>query len=306
MANILVIGATGFVGGHLARGLAAAGHAVRCLARRPERLAGDLAASCEVAVGDLLDAASIRRALEGVDAAYICIHTLSPQRAAAPGQGFMDIELQGLRNLVAACQSTGVRRLIYLTSLGISAGSRSTWTRERWRAEQLLLESGLDVTILRPGQIVGRGGHGFDMMLGQARRRLALLLFAPGQLWRNIALGDLLYYLIGVLAEPRSYGQRYDVGCDDVLSYRQMVDVASDMLGSRHPWKVQVPTGLLLLLAPVIERGAGLPPGALRGLLDGGEEDMVGDPAPIRAILPRPPLPYRRAVAVALAPADAA
>ena len=302
MEKILVIGATGFVGKHLVQALVQSGHMVRCLARNPDQFRNMSGTACEVVKGDISDAESIRKALELVEAAYICINTLSAQQNTTKNLGFMDIEMNGLRNIVEGCRANGVKRLIYLTSLGISPESTNTWTRERWKAEQMLLQSGLNVTVLRPGQIVGRGGFGFDAMVGQARRRLALGLGNGKQLWRNIALDDLLYYLMGVLDDSRTYGQCYEVGCDDILSFNQMIDVAADVLNTPHPWKVSLPQGLILMIAPLIERGGRLPKGAIGGLFDGTGIDMVGTPGPIRNILPKALMSYRQAVETALAP----
>lgn len=301
MKNILVIGASGFVGKHLVRALLADGYAVRCLARTPAKVNGLATAGGEIVQGDISDPPSMQRALASVQAAYISIHTLSPQRAAPAGQGFMDIEMQGLRNIVSACRMHGVRRLVYLTSLGNVPGARSEWARERWKAEQFLLNSGLDVTVIQPGQIVGVGGNGFDMMAGQAKRSLTLILGSGKRKWHNIAIDDLVYYLVGVLNDPRTYGQSYAVGGDDVLTYDQMVDVAAEVLGRRHPTKLHVPPALLGALAPVIERAGRLPKGAIRGLAEAMTDDLVGDSGPIRQLLPRSPLSYRQAVQRALA-----
>jgi uncharacterized protein YbjT (DUF2867 family) len=232
----------------------------------------------------------MQQALESVEAAYISIHTLSPQHASTAGQGFMEVEMNGLRNIVAACRTNGVRRLIYITSLGIVPDASSEWTRKRWETEQFLLNSGLDVTAIRPGQIVGVGGQGFNMMMGQARRRVALVIGSGQQKFRNIALDDLVYYLVGVLNDPRAYGKCYDVGCDDILTSDQMIDVAAEVLGRNYPVKIHLPRVLLTALAPLIERLSKVPKGALKGLLDGMKTDLVGDPMPIRTILPRPPL----------------
>jgi uncharacterized protein YbjT (DUF2867 family) len=212
----------------------------------------------------------------------------------------MEVEMNGLRNIVAACRTNGVRRLIYITSLGITPDASSEWTRKRWETEQFLLNSGLDVTAIRPGQIVGVGGQGFNMMMGQARRRVALVIGSGGQKHRNIALDDLVYYLVGVLNDPRAYGKCYDVGCDDILTSNQMIDVAAEALGRNHPVKIHLPRVLLTALAPLIERLSKVPKGAVKGLLDGMKTDLVGDPIPIRTILPRPPLNYRQAVERAL------
>jgi len=300
MSKLLVVGASGFVGGHLARGLLASGHTVRCLARKPASVDDLKAAGCEIVQGDISDAASMLRAMEGVQAVYISIHTLSPQPGSAAGQGFMDVEQQGLENIVAACRAHGARRLIYVTSLGITADSPSRWLTGRWKTQQSLLNSGLDVTVICPGQIVGVGGRGFDNMVASARKRVAVSMGNGQGKWRGIAVDDLVYDLIGVLDEPRAFGQCYDVGCNDVLTYNQMIDLAADVLGRPRPIKIDIPKGLLIAFAPLIERMTHYPPGAVTSYLKTQNADGVGDPAPIHALLPKPPMSYRQAVERAL------
>jgi len=301
MEKILVIGASGFVGSDVARALLAAGYVVRCVARHAAKMQALAAAGGEIVPGDMADAAAMQRVVAGVAAVYITVHTLSPQPGSTAAQGFMDVELAGLQNIVAACQAHGVRRVVYVTFLGVVPDSPSAWVRGRWQAEQLLLRSGLDVTIIRPGQIVGLGGQGFKMMVGQAKSRVALVLGSGQQKFRNIAVGDLVYYLVGVLDDPRTYGQAYDVGSDEVLTYNQMIDVGAEVLGRPHPAKLHLPPALLGAFASLIERVTKLPKGAIKGMLDSTKADMVSDPAPIRALLPRPPLSYRQAVARAVA-----
>ena len=123
---------------------------------------------------------------------------------------------------------------------------------------------------------------------------------------RTVALDDLVYYLVGVLGDPRTFGCAYDVGSDDVLTTDEMTDIAAACLGRRHPVKVHLPRALLGLVAPLIERAGRLPRGAFRGLVDSLPVDMSGDPTPLRAILGRPPLSYRQAVARALLGPEAA
>ena len=125
MKKVLVIGASGFVGRRVAQALLAEGYEVRCLARNPARIQDLAEAGCEIVQGDISDLASMQRALESVQAAYISIHTLSPQQANTAGQGFMEIERNGLQNIVTACRTHGVRRLIYVTSLGIAPMHRA-------------------------------------------------------------------------------------------------------------------------------------------------------------------------------------
>ena len=299
MKTILVIGASGFVGRHLAKALLAGGCAVRCLARDPARVEDLAALGCEVMKGDISDLASVQQAVKGVQAVSISIHTLSPQPGSTPGQRFMAVELEGLQNVVMACRELGVRRVIYVPSLGITAEASSEWLRERWRAEQFLLGSGLDVTIIRPGMIVGAGGRGFGMLTSQAKKSVAIGL-GGRQAMRSIAIDDLVYYLVGILSDPRAFGHCYDVGNDDVLTNSEMLDVTAAVLGRLPPVKLKISRALVRALAPSIERLGKLPQGAMSGMLDSLEANMSGNPAPIRALLPRPLLSFSQAVKLAL------
>ncbi|MGI4734192.1 MAG: SDR family oxidoreductase [Janthinobacterium lividum] len=299
MEKILLIGASGFMGGHLAHALLQEGYAVRCLARTPAKLSALAQAGCEILAGDITDAAAVRRAVEGVRAVYISIHTLSPQPGGG-GQRFMAIEQIGVRNVLAACQAEGVQQVVYVTSLGTAADASSEWLRERWHTEQLLVSSGLAATVIRPGFVIGAGAGGFTMLASQARRPIAFTLGGNRYPMRAIALDDLLYYLVGVLDEPRAANQVYDVGNDETVTNNQLLDAVAGILGRRPPFKVRIPRRLLRVVAPLLERLAKLPAGAFQGFLDSQGSDGIGNPTPIRALLPRPLLTLQQAIKRAL------
>ncbi|MEO6685561.1 MAG: hypothetical protein ABIN24_06335, partial [Dyadobacter sp.] len=189
---------------------------------------------------------------------------------------------------------------IYVTSLGISADSKDAWTHGRWRTQQYLLNSGLDVTIIQPGMIVGIGGQGFNMVLANAHKSVAFVIGSGRGKLRCIAIDDLTYNLIGILNEPTAYGQCYEVGSDDVLTGDQLIDAAADVIGHRHPAKVHISLGMLRFAAPLIERIFKTPKGSMKGALDGLGGNMIGDPSAIRTLLPRSPISYKQAVEQAL------
>ncbi|WP_306210478.1 SDR family oxidoreductase [Actinoplanes sp. RD1] len=296
---VLVLGATGFVGRRLVAALLAAGHRVRCLVRDPQRaqdLAGD---RVELVRGDMLDAAAVDRAAASARAVCFLVHTLS--RQARRDVDFMDVEQAGLRNVVDAARRHGVRRLLYLTAIGTAPDAPSSWGRGRARAEQMLFSSGLDVTVLRPGMIVGHGGDGFAMIERGARSRVAVLLAGRHTRFRTVAVDDLAGTLVQLLDDPRSYGRHFDVGSDDVLTTGQMIDRAAAHLGRRPPRKLHLPRRAIAALAPVLERATGMPRGAVAGFVGpGSDADLVGDATPIRPLLARPPLTYEQAMAAAL------
>ena len=293
--KILVIGASGFVGGNAVKQLLSEGHSVRCLARSPQKIQNLAAMGCEVVQGDIADASSLL-ATEGVDAVYISIQTLVGQHADTAGQDFMDIELKGLQQVVDACHRNGVRRLIYVTFLGVSATAKSEWVRGRWKAEQLLFNSDLDVTVIRPGMIVGLGGQGFNMLLANARKRVAIVVGSGNFKFRTIAISDLAFILAAVLANKETYGQAFDIGSNDVFTMNQMIDIAAETIGKKPPVKLHIPTGIIRTFANLIGRIGKMPEGAMKGMIDSVENEMIGDPTPLNKILGREMLNFRQSV----------
>jgi uncharacterized protein YbjT (DUF2867 family) len=301
MKKVLVIGASGFVGRHLAKKLSADGYSVRCLARTPDKIRDLAKAGCELVQGDISEPASLQNALKSMDAVYITIHTIAAQPANKGSKDYVDVELNGLQNIVSACRENGVSRVIYVTFLGAAPDAKSTWIRGRWKAEQLLLKSGLDATIIRPGMIAGIGGQGFNAVVGNAKRRFAFVMGSGRQRFRCIAITDLVYYIEGVLNEPGAYGQAYDVGGDEILNITQMIDIVADLLGRQHPRKFHIPLGALNAISSIIEPIIKMQKGAMKGLVDSMKTESIGaDHKAIAAILPKPLLTFRQSAEKAL------
>ncbi|MFI5931810.1 SDR family oxidoreductase [Actinoplanes sp. NPDC051494] len=295
---VLVMGGTGFLGRRLVAALLADGHRVRCLVRDP----GKADDRVEVVVGDMLDPAAVATAVDSVRAVYFCVHTLSKQAGPHRGSDFMDVEQAGLSNVITAAHDHGVRRVVYVTAIGTHPDAVSSWSRGRARAEAMLLGSGLDATVLRPGMIVGHGGDGFGMVERGARSSVAVLPASRTQRFRTIGVDDLADILVAVMDDPRSFGRHYDVGSDDVLTIGEMMDAAASHLGRRPPIKIHLPRRAIAAVAPLIERLAGMPRGAVGGFVGpGADADLIGDTNPINLLLVRPPRTFHETMTAALA-----
>jgi len=122
---ILITGATGYVGGRLLPLLVEDGWRVRCLARQPERLSSRVPAGVEVVPGDVLDAASLSAAMQGVEAAYYLVHSMG-----ATGD-FEEQDRLAADNFAGAAAAAGVQRIIYLGGLGEDEAELSAHLRSR-------------------------------------------------------------------------------------------------------------------------------------------------------------------------------
>ena len=149
-APILVTGASGYIGGRLVAALERAGRPVRCLTRRPELAAGRFGPGTEVVAGDVLDRASMRRAMTGVEAACYLVHSLGSRGH------FEQAEERAARSFAVAAREADVRRIVYLGGLAhpdelarhAGAGG-SAHMRSRLRVGELLRGSGVPTVELR-------------------------------------------------------------------------------------------------------------------------------------------------------------
>lgn len=267
---ILVTGATGFIGRAVVTELLRTGHRVRCLVRNPDRAKDLAAAGCELVVGDVLDAASVRSAATGVRAIYHLTHTMTGQTATG---SFAELDLQAVRNV----RATGVDRVLYVSILGVDAGAADQLGRARWAVEEELRQVG-HPTVVRVGTVIGRGGYGFETLAGAVSRSPVVIL-PGGREHRDqpIGLADLVRLLALALDDERTYGRTFEEGTPAALTYGEMADGIAAVLNKRRV-TVGVPGWLLRPLAPFVERAQRMPPGTFAAVLEGLGKDMVCRP----------------------------
>lgn len=227
--HILLTGATGYVGGRLLKVLETDGHRIRCLARRPEHLAGKVAVDVEVVQGDLHDPDSLRRAMKGVETAYYLVHSLGS------GRDFEAEEAAAAQNFAAAAREAGMRRIIYLGGLGAVAGATSPHLRSRWRVGDILRGSGVDVIEFRASIVIGSGSVSFEMIRALVERLPVMItpqwVSVPAQ---PIAITDLLDYLKAALRVPVDGSRIFEIGGADVVSYGGLMQEYARQRGLRR------------------------------------------------------------------------
>ena len=287
--QLLLTGASGFVGSQLATALVEAGHDVRAMTRRPD----DYAGAGTPMSGDVTDEASLRRALGGCQAAYYLVHSLGDA-------DFQRKDAEAARTFARAAADAGVERVIYLGGLGRDGDQLSPHLRSRREVERLLASTGVPVTVLRAGIIVGHGGVSWEM----TRQLVAHLPAMVTPRWvhtrtQPIAVADVVRYLVGVLGAPDAEGRVFEVGGPEVLTYLQMLSRVADIQG-RHLFVVPVPlltpslSSRWLALVTDVDVTTG------RSLVDSMINEVVVEDEAIRTVVPFEPMDYDEMVLVAL------
>jgi nucleoside-diphosphate-sugar epimerase/predicted dehydrogenase len=267
-ARILITGAAGFLGSALTRRLRERGENPRVFLRRPAK-PGSAAEGLDAVYGSLGEPDAVDRAVAGVDVVYHVGAAMKGWR-----EDFEAGTVWGTRNVIDACVKHGVRRLIYVSSLGVldHAGHvdgvpvteaspvephpnlRGLYTQTKLEAERMVLaaigERRLEAVIVRPGQIFGPGAEkvtpngvikvaGKWILAGSGRRRLPL-----------VYLDDAVDALLLAADSDRAVGHVVNVVDTTPVTQNEYLRLQRPALGNTKLWKIPVP---FLLLA-----GAGI------------------------------------------------
>lgn len=293
--NILVAGASGYIGRRLIPELLRAGHRVRALARDPGRARSLLPSDAAVVEGDVLLTATLEKAMAGVDVAYYLVHSMGSGEFS-----FEEFDRQAARNFGQAARAAGIRRIVYLGGLGDDRAELSPHLRSRQETGAILAASGVPVTEFRAGIILGAGSAPFEM-LRELTERLPVMICprwvtSPIQ---PIAIADVLGYLVGCLSVSETAGRVLEIGGPEVMTYQQMMQRFARLRGL-HRFIVRVPVLTPRLSSYWVDIVTSVPAAVARPLIEGLKSAVVVRDPSAQQLLPIALTPFDVAVRTAL------
>ncbi len=290
-ADILVIGATGFIGRRLVPALLKEGFTVRCLSRKKKHSGP---AGAENREGDLLRPETLPETLKGIDTAYYLAHSMGEHGR------FSDKERQSAVNFVEAAENAGIRRVIYLSGLGDENKKLSEHLTSRREVARILGQAAFKTTILRSGVILGEGGASYEMIRFLVRTSFAL----PDREWLHarcqpIAVDDVIRYLVGCLQNEETAGETFDIGGPEVMTYYDLIEAFAAEMNTHHI-NAPVPFFMPGILAKWVGAMTPVNAGLAIALLKGIHHDVVCQENRIRELVPFELTPCRKAIRRAL------
>jgi uncharacterized protein YbjT (DUF2867 family) len=222
--EVLVTGATGFVGRGLVPRLLAEGFGVRVLSRRAHP---PVPAGAAVAYGDVTDLPSLRRSMERVDA-VVHLVAIIVERG---DRTFARINHLGTENVTRAMRDAGVPVLVHQSALGVGPGlERYPYLHSKWLGEEAVRASGLSYTILRPGVVHGPGAGFFRPIVWNLRWLPVFPLPAGGRTrFQPIHIGDVSSAIASSLRGPRK--DTLDVAGPEVLTFEDLARAVMKAIG---------------------------------------------------------------------------
>ncbi len=235
LPTVVIAGATGFIGRWFIERFYREFHIVALSRTAMQAPAGE--AKAEWRPVELYSLSSTEAALRGADYAIYLVHSMHPTTRLHQGS-FEDTDLLLADNFGRAARANGVKQIIFVGGIlpqNEPVETLSRHLRSRWEVEKTLGASGVPVTALRAGIIVGAAGSSFTMIRKLVERLPVLICPAWCQSQTHpIDLDDALRMIHYCIGRESTFHRNFDLGGANVTTYMEMIGVVAELLGKRR------------------------------------------------------------------------
>lgn len=238
MKTIFITGAFGFLGSHLLEILDTRKYKIRCLTTRSNINTNK---KLQIIHGNILNQESYSSHLKDVD---VVIHLAA---SVISNKDTYNINVNGTKKLIEECKKYKINRFIHISS--VAAHIDSVYGISKRDSELLVLNSGLDYTILRPPLIIGKNSHGFERLIHAVKTYPLVPVIGPGTSKINpVYVKDVAQAIVKCIENKKSIKKSYNVAGSDILTYNEFMYLVMRYLHKKKTL-IHIPTSLCYLLA---------------------------------------------------------
>ena len=223
MGTIAISGANGFVGKNIGRFLAKNGFEVVSLVRKGRKKAVDFG---RVVVSENLGESSI---VDSVKGSVAFLHFIGRGRQTADSS-YDAVNVNLTRNAIALCKKAGIKKIIYLSGLGVDKKSTLGYFVSKFKAEQEIVKSGLDYTIFRPSYIMGKNDPLSQILAGQMRKGSVVIAGSGKYRLQPVLVSDVAQVVMKAISGKQFSRKIIDLVGPQAVTYKKFV---RDLVGVR-------------------------------------------------------------------------
>ena len=254
--NVLVTGASGFLGSHLVKALLREGHVVHAFVRRPHSLPVEPQSNLEVAVGDIRDRRAVDEAVAGCDQVY---HLAAVYRDGGATKGeYWDVHVRGTEHVLDACATHRIKRLVHCSTMGVHGhvsripsnedsplNPGDEYQRTKQIAEERVWDfcrrHGIPFTVVRPAGIYGPGDLRFLKLFRAIQRGYFVMLGSGETYYHLVYIDDLVDGFLRCGTQEAALGQAFLIGDRRYVTLNEFTAAVAEILHVAPPrWRLPV------------------------------------------------------------------
>ncbi len=294
--DILVTGATGFLGGYLVEELVKTGYHITALVRKESNRKKLQDLSILTIDADLVNKEQVHSAFRSVPKHTTVIHCAALLRNASYAE-YYDAHVEAAKNLIEACKEKGIQRVIAISTTSTLLQKRNPYGETKNIADLLFQAAKFDLTILKPDFIYGKGGPGFTNNLKLVKGLPFIPMVGDGKYTKQpVHVSDVVRAILAVLKNEKTIGKTYVVA-GKPLSYNEIITILQESIKVKKPL-IHIPKALFYAAAFLLKNKKNAP--FTKGSLDGLVQNSNFEITLLKEELGVTPIDFREGVKLSL------